>query len=421
MFQIPRGTRDFTPEQMHKHQTTLNNIRTTFHLFSYEEIQTPTFENLELFTAKSGDSIIEELYNFTDKGGRELALRPELTAPVMRFYIEQLQMHPKPLKLFYTGNCFRYDRPQKGRYREFWQAGCELIGPNTPEAHAELIALAYTIFQNLKLKNIVVNIGNLTIINTFFTILNITDEQKTHLLPLIDKGMFEDLYTALIDFNKTEQQAQHFITLLETTDKKTLHDALTNHPEALQQLEHTTTLLTFLQENFNIKKCQLKLSIVRGLEYYQGMVFEIEAPQLGAEKQLCGGGAYELIKLFGGKETPTSGFAIGVDRTILAMDTENISQTPPQPQAYIIPVNETTISQALTLAHTLRNHNISTDIDLQRRGIGKALKYANTKHYQYILILGPQELEQQSVTLRNMKTGKQELIPLKKIHTKIPN
>ena len=420
MFQIPRGTRDFTPEQMHKHQTTLNNIRTTFHLFSYEEIQTPTFENLELFTAKSGDSIIEELYNFTDKGGRELALRPELTAPVMRFYIEQLQMLPKPLKLFYTGNCFRYDRPQKGRYREFWQAGCELIGPNTPEAHAELIALAYTIFQHLKLENIVVNIGNLTIINALFTKLDITDEQKTHLLPLIDKEMFEDLYTALIDFNKTEQQAHHFITLLETTDKKTLQDALTKHPEALQQLEHTSTLLTFLQDNFNIKKCQLKLSIVRGLEYYHGMVFEIEAPQLGAEKQLCGGGVYELIKLFGGRETPTSGFAIGVDRTILAMDTENISQPPPQPQAYIIPVNETSLPQALTLAHTLRNHNITTDIDLLRRGVSKALKYANTKHYQYILILGPQELEQQSVTLRNMKTGKQELIPLNKIHTKIP-
>jgi histidyl-tRNA synthetase len=151
------------------------------------------------------------------------------------------------------------------------------------------------------------------------------------------------------------------------------------------------------------------------------MVFEIEAPQLGAEKQLCGGGAYELITLFGGKETPTSGFAIGVDRTILAMDTEKITQTPPPPQAYIIPVNETTLPQALTLAHTLRNHNITTDIDLLRRGVGKALKYANTKHYQYILILGPQELEQQSVTLRNMKTGKQELIPLKKIHTKIPH
>lgn len=419
MFQIPRGTRDFTPEDMYKHRQVLKKIRETFHLYGYEEIQTPTFETLELFTAKSGDSITEELYNFTDKGGRQLALRPELTAPVMRFYVDQLQMQPKPLKLFYTGNCFRYDRPQKGRYREFWQAGCELIGPDTPEAYAELIALAYTILQKLGLADIIINIGNLKIINALFTTLKITDSQKNHLLPLIDKGMFTDLHKALIDFNITEKEAHQFITLLKTNDIQTLQTTLKD-TQAQDQLNHTATILALLQDNFKIKQCQLKISIVRGLEYYQGLVFEIEAPQLGAEKQLCGGGAYELLQLFGGRETPTAGFAIGVDRTILAMEIENKPLSPPQPLAYIIPVNETALPQAITLAQQLRHQNISTDIDLLRRGIGKALKYANSKHYQYILILGPKELEQQSVTLRNMKTGKQELVPIKNIQSKIP-
>ena len=419
MFQIPRGTRDFTPEDMYKHRQVLKKIRETFHLYGYEEIQTPTFETLELFTAKSGDSITEELYNFTDKGGRQLALRPELTAPVMRFYVDQLQMQPKPLKLFYTGNCFRYDRPQKGRYREFWQAGCELIGPDTPEAYAELIALAYTILQKLGLADIIINIGNLKIINALFTTLKITDSQKNHLLPLIDKGMFTDLHKALIDFNITEKEAHQFITLLKTNDIQTLQTTLKD-TQTQDQLNHTATILALLQDNFKIKQCQLKISIVRGLEYYQGLVFEIEAPQLGAEKQLCGGGAYELLQLFGGRETPTAGFAIGVDRTILAMEIENKPLSPPQPLAYIIPVNETALPQAITLAQQLRHQNISTDIDLLRRGIGKALKYANSKHYQYILILGPKELEQQSVTLRNMKTGKQELVPIKNIQSKIP-
>ena len=142
MFKIPRGTRDFNPAEMQKRRYLEDSMKKTFKIFGYREVQTPMFENLDLFTAKSGEGIIEEIYSFADKGGRELALRPELTAPVIRFYVDKLQMEPKPLKLFYFGNCFRYDRPQKGRYREFRQAGCEIIGTDTPEALAELIALA---------------------------------------------------------------------------------------------------------------------------------------------------------------------------------------------------------------------------------------------------------------------------------------
>ena len=153
MFKLPRGTRDFTSEEMQKRRYIEEVIRKTFDTFGYQEVQTPTFETLELFTAKSGESIVEELYSFTDKGGRNLTLRPELTAPVMRLYVDKLQMEPKPLKLYYFGSCYRYDRPQKGRYREFKQAGCEIIGTSTPEAYAELIALAYKILENTGVKN----------------------------------------------------------------------------------------------------------------------------------------------------------------------------------------------------------------------------------------------------------------------------
>ena len=187
MFQLPRGTRDFTPEEMEKRRYVEENMASTFKSYGYGEIQTPTFETLELFTAKSGDSIIDEIYAFSDKGDRELALRPELTAPVIRFYVEKMQMEPKPLKLFYFGNCFRYDRPQKGRYREFWQAGCEIVGTNTPEAYAELVAMAYTILKNVGLKNIKLNIGNLNIINSTFTQLGLSKNDQKKLLPLIDK------------------------------------------------------------------------------------------------------------------------------------------------------------------------------------------------------------------------------------------
>ena len=137
MFQVPRGTRDFTPDEMEKRRYIEHNMAATFTSFGYGEIQTPTFENLELFTAKSGESIINELYAFTIKED-ELALRPELTAPVIRCYVERLQMEPKPLKLFYFGNCYRYDRPQKGRYREFQQAGCEVIGVDTARSNCRI-------------------------------------------------------------------------------------------------------------------------------------------------------------------------------------------------------------------------------------------------------------------------------------------
>ncbi|MBW1933503.1 MAG: ATP phosphoribosyltransferase regulatory subunit, partial [Deltaproteobacteria bacterium] len=130
----PRGTRDFAPDEMERRRAVEKRMRQVFESYGYREIATPTMEHMELFTMKSGEGIIDETYSFHDKSGRMLALRPELTAPTMRFYMEKMRMSPKPLKVYYFGNCFRYDRPQKGRYREFWQMGCELIGTDKPEA-----------------------------------------------------------------------------------------------------------------------------------------------------------------------------------------------------------------------------------------------------------------------------------------------
>ena len=199
MFQLPRGTRDFTSEEMQKRRYIEQIITSTFQVYGYQEIQTPTFETLDLFTAKSGDAIIDEIYAFTDKSGRELALRPELTAPVIRCYVDKLQMQPKPLKLYYFGNCYRYDRPQKGRYREFHQAGCEIIGSDTPEAYAELIALAYMILKNVGVQNITLNIGNLDLISALFTKLGLSSEDQKTILPLIDKSEYETLHSTLSD------------------------------------------------------------------------------------------------------------------------------------------------------------------------------------------------------------------------------
>lgn len=412
MFQIPRGTRDFTPEEMQKRRYVENSMKSTFQKFGYREIQTPMFENLELFTAKSGDTIIDELYSFKDKGDREIALRPELTAPVIRFYVDKLQMEPKPLKLYYFGNCFRYDRPQKGRYREFRQAGCEIIGTNTAEAYAELIALAYIILKNVGLKDIKLSIGNLNILSSIFKNLNITKDKQKQLIPLIDKSQFEEISNLLQEFNLKKEEIDSFLEILQTSNIQKISKYISNDDTVKNELSYLEEILNFLEKSFEIKDYEIKIGIVRGLDYYRGVVFEIDAPILGAEKQLCGGGAYELISLFGGKETPTAGFAIGFDRTILALHTENYQFPSEKIDVFIIPVNVETINKSIEVAQILRKNGITTDIDLLRRGMSKALKYASSTNAEKIVIIGPKELEKDSVTIRDMNTGEQTLVKI---------
>jgi histidyl-tRNA synthetase len=404
---------------MQKRRYLEHNMTTTFISFGYGEIQTPTFENLELFTAKSGESIINELYAFNDKGGRALALRPELTAPVIRCYVERLQMEPKPLKLFYFGNCYRYDRPQKGRYREFQQAGCEIIGTDTCEATAELLALAYTLLKNTGLKNIRMNIGNLTIISAIFKKLRLLKEDQKILLPLIDKSQLDDLKIALRDCNVSEEMIDTFLEVLQTSDINKIRLFIDDDPEAKTELTTMETILNLLKNAFHIKEYEIKLSIVRGLDYYTGLVFEIDAPVLGAEKQLCGGGSYNLVSLFGGTEVPTSGFAIGFDRTILALEEEEFLFSAPKLEVFVIPVNETMNTTAIQIVQELRSHGFSADFDQLRRGMGKSLKYADAKHAEKVIIVGPKELENKTVTIRDMKTGAQEIVALGDIQTKL--
>jgi len=419
VFQIPRGTRDFTPEEMQKRRYVEEKMRATFQKFGYREIQTPTFETLDLFTAKSGDIIIDELYFFKDKGGRDLALRPELTAPVIRFYVDKLQMESKPLKLFYFGNCFRYDRPQKGRYREFMQAGCELLGTDTPEAYAELIALAYTILKNVGLKDLKLNIGNLNILSYIFKTFNISKDQQKKLTPLIDKCLFDDVLSCLKDFGVSIKDAKQFIEVLQASDTNEILKLIEKDEQAKVEMMKLMQILELLKNIFDIKTCEIKMSIVRGLDYYKGVVFEIDAPNLGAEKQLCGGGGYELISLFGGRETPTSGFAIGFDRTVLALDVEKYKFPILKLDVFVIPVNEAMIIKALEITQNLRKQGLSVDMDLLKRGMSKSLKYASSINVDKIIIVGQKEIDNDSVTVRDMKTGKQELVKINVLYNKI--
>lgn len=406
MIQRPRGTRDFGPVEMAKRRKVEQAMREACARFGFSEVVTPTFEHSELFTLRSGPSIIDEMYVFRDKGDRELALRPEITASVIRFFVTDLSTQPRPLKLYYVGNCFRYENPQSGRYREFFQIGAELIGSKNPETDAEVIALAVGILRAAGLENFVVRIGHIGILKSLVKE-EIKDEKlASDILRLLDKEDF-DAMGDLFDAKALPRKL---------FDKIVAYADIKGDLTVLNNLERTDAT-DYLKEVFDVLKvygiddCQVDLGIVRGLDYYTGMVFEIDAPNLGAEKQVLGGGSYTLSELFGGEPVFSTGFAIGIDRTMLAVEAERPVEIPATIDAYVIPAKDDMRKYAFGIVARIRQQGIHADVDLMRRTLSKNLKYASSTGARFAVIVGKEEMAKRSVTLRDMKTGGQQTVP----------
>ena len=432
--QRPRGTRDFLPAEAWRRGRARKAMQNVLERWGYQEIATPTFEHLELFTLKSGESVLEEIYSFKDKGGRDLALRPELTAPVMRMYVSELQNSPKPQRLYYFGSCFRYERPQKGRFREFWQLGAELIGGAKPDSEAEVIALADQMLGSVSVKGDI-HVGYLGLVRSLLG--KIGAEHRSALMRMIDKKEREALKEYL-----EEIDASH-LGLLELIDLKG-KNALDKAAEISQDLEareasfaspageqaaspsagrisartgravtaelrvdefrETVELLDAYGVEFIID-----FEIVRGLEYYSGTVFEIYAEGLGAQKQVCGGGTYELASLFGGKETSSTGFGLGFDR-IMEIAQVDERRNSPIFLAYTPDVKV----EAVKIAKTLRQ-KVPIVLDVMGRGLGAQLKAASSAGAQFAIIVGRTELDSGKLTLRYMLSGQQESLTLEEI------
>lgn len=416
MIQRPRGTRDFTPAEMAKRRKVEQAMRDACARFGFGEVVTPTFEHSELFTLRSGQGVIEEMYVFKDKGDREMALRPEITASVVRFYVNELSTMPKPLKLYYVGNCFRYENPQSGRYREFWQIGAELIGTKTPETDAEVIALAVNCIRAAGLENFVVRVGHIGILKSLVKD-QIKDEAvAAEVLRMLDKENF-DAMGEMFDAKALPRQLFEKITSI--ADIKGSIDELNNleDSEASQHLKEVFNVLKL----YGIEDCQVDLGIVRGLDYYTGMVFEIDAPRLGAEKQVMGGGSYTLSELFGGEPVFSTGFAIGIDRVVLAVEAESPIQVQAALDAYVIPAKDDMRKYAFGIVSRLRSQGLRADVDLMRRNISKNLKYASAVGARFAVIVGQEEMAKRSVTVRDMKSGKQALVLADDVGTAIKN
>ncbi len=417
--QRPRGTRDFLFEEMRKRKYVEGTLRRVFELYGYQEIKTPLFEDLSLFTLKSGEGILEQIYHFQDKGGRDLALRPELTAPVARLYLNQLQKSPKPLKMYYFGSCFRYERPQAGRFRQFWQLGCELIGGKSPDAEGEVIALAAHCLEELGLEDFEIHIGHLGIIRGILNQAEVSSNLQDQVMAIIDKGEVEELRDFLEDMGLEDSYKNMLLELIGLQGHqevlKEVELTVGNNSQARDALQELTGLLEVL-DSVGFSNYIVNLGIARGLDYYSGTVFEIYVHGLGAQKQISGGGTYNLIELFGGEEVESTGFAFGFDRVVEALQ-EQGTDLPLKKvvEVFVAPVSPEVRLKSFEIAGKLREAGISTETDLAGKKFKKLLSHANNLKASYVVLVGPRDLEQGQVTVKDMDSGQQELVDLEDV------
>ncbi len=406
---------------MRKRRAIEARMRAIAERWGYEEIKTPTFELAELFTLKSGEAILEEMYEFRDKSGRHLALRPELTAPVTRLYVNELKMAPRPTKVYYFGNCFRYEEPQRARYREFWQFGAEIIGSDRPEAEGEIIALAYHILKALGIRA-ELHVGHVGLLREILRAAapNMTGEHLSRAMRLVDKGAKEELRELMRTSGVERGRIEDFIHLIESRGDSAMAEvrrmiagdggAEERKRKHLEQLEQLLEILDYYNVGYILNP-----GIARGLDYYTGMVFELyeagDEHKLGAQRQICGGGTYRLAALFGSREdTPSTGFAFGFDRIAeLFQNGEGLKE----PKVVVVPVRErsrgdyTVIEAAIGITTRLREH-CTTYLDVMERSISEQLAYANAIQASFAVLVGRRELESGRVTVRDLETGEQE-------------
>ena len=409
MIQRPRGTRDFLPDDMEKRRYYEGLLRNVAKTYGFREIATPIFEESELFILRSGPNVLGELYAFKDKGDREIALRPEMTAPAIRMFVNEMSNDPKPIKMFYFGQCFRYERPQSGRYREFFQFGAELIGNPNVESDAEVISMAGAMIRSFGLKDYKIRIGHIGVLRQKVSDSGVPKERMAEVLQKLDKKNYDEATPLLKSMGVTDDAIRDLYDLTETVGGP---EVLSKVPgEAGDYLRRLVELLRVM----GVEDPEIDLGVVRGLDYYTGMVFEAEAPALGAEKQICGGGSYTLSELFGGEKVFSTGFAVGFDRILLAAEKEGQTYEKEGIDAYVVPVSDDVRLESAKIVTMLRDEGLRSDIDIMGRKMAKAMKYASITGAKNVIIIGAKELESCSVTVRDMLSGEQKVIKIENL------
>ena len=405
MILAPKGTKDLLPQDSYKWQYIEETARKTANLFGASEIRTPTFEHTEVFARGVGegtDIVNKEMYTFLDKGERSITLKPEGTAGVARAFVENgLFNSALPQKLYYITQCFRYERPQAGRLREFHQFGIEFLGSKEPNIDAEAILLAKTFFDKL-------SVTGLTLYINSIGCKECRVKYETALKEFL-KSNLKDLCPLCKE--RFEKNPLRVLDCKNDDCKKITQNA----PEILDYIcDDCSTHFESVKKLLDLSGVEYKVNprIVRGLDYYTKTVFEFVSENIGAQGTVCGGGRYDgLIEQLGGNKAPGIGFAMGIERLLLLM--ENIGVEIPnnaKVKMYIAPMGEAEAEKAFTLAMELRNAGIVTEFDHMNRGVKAQFKYADKIGAQFVAVIGSNELLAGEVKVKEMATGTETLV-----------
>ena len=405
-----KGTNDILPEESNKWQFVESKMLETALQFGFKEIRVPVFEHTEVFLRSVGDTtdvVQKEMYTFDDKGGRSITLRPELTAGVIRSAIEKgLVNGALPQKLCYIGGCYRYEKPQAGRLREFHQFGVECVGAAAPNADAEVISLAKSVLDNIGIKNISLEINSI----------GCPECRKEYHKAL--KEYFSANAENLCD------------TCKDRLDRNPMRILDCKSPVCKKIAENAPVVIDFLCEDCrdhfekvkaNLEAMQIEYTvnpkIVRGLDYYTRTVFEFVSGDIGAQSTVCGGGRYDgLIGQMGGPKTPSLGFAMGIERLMMVLSAQN-AELPKAPTCdlFIATLGENGVLKASALCRELRDEGYKVQTDICGRGLKAQMKYADKIGAKFTLVLGDNEVESGKATLKNMSNSAEKEIALAEI------
>ena len=405
--QAPKGTQDLLPPKSGEWQAVEEVMRSEAALHGFGEVRTPVFEHTELFLRSVGDTtdvVEKQMYTFNDKGGRSITLRPEGTAGAVRAMLEHaLYNDGLPVKLYYLTSCYRYEKPQAGRLREFHQFGVEMFGAAAPVADAEVICLAKSIFDRLGVKNLTLELNSIG-----------CPECRAKFHQAL-KEYFEGYRDQLCE------------TCLSRLERNPMRILDCKSPVCSKIAEGAPHILDYLcddcREHFEGVQSYLKAAgvefvinptIVRGLDYYTRTVFEFVSNDLGAQSTVCGGGRYDgLTEQMGGKPMAGLGFGLGMERLMLVLEAQKIQMpAPPACEVYIASMGEAAGREAFRLVNELQHSGVAAACDLCARGLKAQMKYANKIGAAFTLVLGDNELAQKSAKIKNMKTGEEKPISL---------
>jgi len=408
---IPEGLNDLLPEEVLKRRFLENKISQVFKEWGYQEIITPTFEFYEILAKGAGSIMKKEMIKFFDREGNIIALRPEMTTSMARVASTKMQYIPKPLRFYYIGNVFRYDN-KVGSQREFCQAGVELIGINSSKSDAEVIALAVECLKNSGLKNFFLDIGHINFFNGVMQSIKIEEERKQEIKKAILNKDFV-LLEKILSLEDIKDKEKEFILKMPTLrgKEKVLEEAekMINNKLSLSALKEIKEVYNLLRDYGLEEYILIDLGIIRDFDYYTGIIFEGYTDYLGFP--VCGGGRYDNLCSKFGRDLPSTGFAIGLERLAIILEKENVNSLKlERPDKYLVYYqnDKTYFKKALEVAGNLRKKGLIVELEIGRREFAEVLNYARSKGVKYIVRVDVNQLSK--IKRVEVVSGKEEIV-----------